>query len=43
MSAPPFTPLIFYGMDGWLLGREYFQVAAMRREGRDLPSTKGVL
>lgn len=32
---PPFTPLIFYGMNGWLLGREYFQVAAMRREGRE--------
>ncbi|SHI53705.1 EI24 domain-containing protein [Wenxinia saemankumensis] len=26
---------IFYGLNGFLLGREYFQVAAMRREGRD--------
>ncbi|NCT12143.1 MAG: hypothetical protein GW767_05245 [Rhodobacterales bacterium] len=25
---------IFYGLNGFLLGREYFQVAAMRREGR---------
>lgn len=31
---PPFAPLIFYTMNGFLLGREYFQVAAMRREGR---------
>ena len=31
---PPFAPLIFYAMNGFLLGREYFQVAAMRREGR---------
>ena len=31
---PPLAPLIFYAMNGFLLGREYFQVAAMRREGR---------
>lgn len=31
---PPFAPVIFYGLNGFLLGREYFQVAAMRREGR---------
>ena len=31
---PPAAPLIFYAMNGFLLGREYFQVAAMRREGR---------
>ena len=31
----PFAgPLIFYGLNGFLLGREYFQIAAMRREGR---------
>ncbi|WP_084861374.1 EI24 domain-containing protein [Salibaculum halophilum] len=31
----PFAaPLIFYGLNGFLLGREYFTVAAMRREGR---------
>ena len=28
------TPFIFYGLNGFLLGREYFQIAAMRREGR---------
>lgn len=28
------SPFIFYGMNGFLLGREYFQIAAMRREGR---------
>ena len=32
----PFAALfIFYGMNGWLLGQEYFQMAAIRREGRD--------
>ena len=31
---PPLAPVIFYAMNGFLLGREYFQVAAMRREGR---------
>lgn len=31
----PFAaPLIFYGLNGYLLGREYFQMAAIRREGR---------
>ncbi|MCG3267823.1 EI24 domain-containing protein [Yoonia sp. I 8.24] len=31
----PFAAVfIFYGMNGYLLGREYFQLAAMRREGR---------
>lgn len=34
--ALPFAAIfIFYGMNGFLLGREYFTVAAMRREGRD--------
>jgi len=28
---PPFAPLIFWGMNGFLLGREYFQLVAMRR------------
>lgn len=28
-------PFVFYLMNGWLLGREYFQIAALRREGRD--------
>lgn len=31
---PPLTPFIFFGLNGFLLGREYFQIAAMRREGR---------
>lgn len=31
---PFLIPVIFYGLNGFLLGREYFQVAAMRREGR---------
>lgn len=31
---PVATPIIFYGLNGYLLGREYFQMAAMRREGR---------
>ena len=32
--APPATPFIFFGLNGYLLGREYFQLAAMRRVGR---------
>jgi uncharacterized protein involved in cysteine biosynthesis len=28
-------PFVFYAMNGFLLGREYFQIAAMRREGRE--------
>lgn len=32
---PLASPLIFYGLNGFLLGREYFQIAAMRREGRE--------
>jgi len=31
---PPFSPLIFWGLNGYLLGMEYFTLAAMRREGR---------
>jgi CysZ protein len=31
---PPLTPFIFYGMNGYLLGREYFQIAAMRHLDR---------
>jgi uncharacterized protein involved in cysteine biosynthesis len=30
----PFAPLIFWGLNGFLLGREYFTLAAMRRVGR---------
>ncbi|SMY08651.1 EI24 domain-containing protein [Flavimaricola marinus] len=32
---PFIAPLIFFGLNGFLLGREYFQIAAMRREGRE--------
>jgi len=28
---PPFAPLIFWAMNGFLLGREYFQLVAIRR------------
>jgi uncharacterized protein involved in cysteine biosynthesis len=30
----PFAVFIFWGLNGYLLGMEYFQLAAMRREGR---------
>ena len=26
----PFAPVLFYGVNGWLLGREFFQMAARR-------------
>lgn len=32
---PPITPFLFFGMNGFLLGREYFQLTAMRRVGRE--------
>lgn len=31
----PFTPLLFIGLNGFLLGREYFQLVAIRRLGRE--------
>lgn len=31
----PFAPLVFWAVNGYLLGREYFQMAAMRRVGRE--------
>ncbi|MFD1342130.1 EI24 domain-containing protein [Litorisediminicola beolgyonensis] len=31
----PIAPLIFWGLNGFLLGREYFTLAAMRRVGRE--------
>ncbi|WP_439121185.1 EI24 domain-containing protein [Marivita sp.] len=31
---PPFALFIFWGLNGFLLGREYFTLAAIRREGR---------
>lgn len=30
---PPFAPIIFWVLNGYLLGNEYFQLAAMRRVG----------
>ncbi|WP_204112925.1 EI24 domain-containing protein [Shimia biformata] len=32
---PPFSMFIFWALNGFLLGREYFQLAAMRRVGRE--------
>ncbi|WP_425091250.1 EI24 domain-containing protein [Tropicimonas sp. S265A] len=31
----PLAPVIFWALNGFLLGREYFQVTAMRRLGRE--------
>ncbi len=31
----PFAPFIFWALNGFLLGMEYFQLAAMRRVGRE--------
>jgi CysZ protein len=33
--AGPFIPILFWAINGFLLGREYFQMVAMRRLGRD--------
>lgn len=33
LMLPPLAPVIFFGLNGFLLGREYFQVAAARRLG----------
>ena len=35
LLSGPFAPLVFWSVNGYLLGREYFQMAAMRRLGRD--------
>jgi uncharacterized protein involved in cysteine biosynthesis len=35
LFSGPFAPLVFWAVNGYLLGREYFQMAAMRRVGRD--------
>jgi CysZ protein len=32
--AGPFAPFLFWGVNGYLLGREYFTLVAMRRLGR---------
>ncbi|HYN38362.1 MAG TPA: EI24 domain-containing protein [Rhodospirillales bacterium] len=31
LLVPPVFPFVFYGVNGYLLGREYFEVAAARR------------
>ncbi len=35
VALAPLAPIIFVVLNGFLLGREYFQVAALRREGPD--------
>ena len=35
LLLPPFAPLIFLGLNGALLGREYVLLAARRRMGRE--------
>ncbi len=35
LALPPFAPLVFYAVNGFLLGREYVQLIAMRRLGRE--------
>ena len=35
LVLPPFAPFIFYALNGFLLGREYFQLIAARRLGRE--------
>ena len=35
MLLPVFAPFIFWSLNGFLLGREYFTLAAMRRIGRE--------
>ena len=34
LALPPLAPVIFYALNGYLLGREYVQLIAMRRLGR---------
>lgn len=34
LFSGPFAPLVFWAVNGFLLGREYFQLVAMRRLGR---------
>ncbi len=34
MFVGPFAPILFWAVNGYLLGREYFQMAAARRLGR---------
>ena len=34
LTVPPLAPFVFWGVNGLLLGREYFQVVALRRLSR---------
>ncbi|MEM7506824.1 MAG: EI24 domain-containing protein [Pseudomonadota bacterium] len=38
LLLPPFAPFIFYAMNGYLLGREFFQLVAIRH--RDSPTVR---
>ena len=35
LAVPPAAPFVFLGLNGYLLGREYFDLVARRRLGRD--------
>jgi uncharacterized protein involved in cysteine biosynthesis len=35
LALPPLAPVIFVAVNGWLIGQEYFMLAAARRCGRD--------
>lgn len=35
LFAGPLMPVLFWALNGWLLGREYFTLVAMRRLGRE--------
>jgi uncharacterized protein involved in cysteine biosynthesis len=35
VAVPPLAPLVFVALNGYLLGREYFDLIARRRLGRD--------
>ena len=35
LLVPPVFPFVFYGVNGYLLGREYFELAAVRRVDPD--------
>ena len=34
LAVPPLAPVVFWAVNGFLLGREYFQLVALRRVGR---------
>jgi uncharacterized protein involved in cysteine biosynthesis len=34
VGLPPLAPFVFWGLNGFLLGREYFTIVAIRRVGR---------